>query len=162
MPASLHLLIVANGFRVVGLVLGIPALLLCLWLTADLARSKPDPSTQSGSDVDLQRDGIVGVVGVVAKVIFTPLGLIGQALEFVARIIDILAAMLAVAGACLFFTGRGLVLHAAWARILAGLMASGFLLVSLMAMTVLKRGAAFGLIPIGMAIYMLWTLIRRF
>jgi hypothetical protein len=41
----------------------------------------------------------------------------------------------ALAGACLFFTGRGLFLHSAWARIAAGVAASGFLLISFLALT---------------------------
>jgi hypothetical protein len=121
---SRHLLIVANGFRAVGLLLGIPSLLVCLWLTVlkiDLARPKPDPSAQSGSDINLGRDGIVGVVGVVATVIVKPLEFIGKGVDWVAGILDIVAAALTVAGACLFLTGRGLVLHATWARIAASL-----------------------------------------
>jgi hypothetical protein len=162
---SRHLLIVANGFRAVGLLLGIPSLLVCLCLTAvkiDLARSKPDPSAQSGSDINLRRDGIVGVVGVVATAIVKPLEFVGKGVDLVAGILDIVAAALTLAGACLFFTGRGLVLHATWARIAAGLGASGFLLISFLAMTALRRGVAFALIPIGVSIYMLWVLIRRF
>jgi hypothetical protein len=109
-----HLLIVANGFRAVGLLLGIPSLVVCLWLTAfkiDLARSKPDPSAQSGYDINLKRDGIVGVIEVVATVIVTPLELIGKAVDWLAGVFDILAAALTVAAACLFFTGRGLIQH---------------------------------------------------
>jgi hypothetical protein len=160
-----HLLIVANGFRGVGLLLGIPSLVVCLSLTAlkiDLARSRPDPSAQSGSDINIQRDGIVGAVAAVATVIVKPLEFIGKTVEWFAGIFDILAAALTVAAACLFFAGRGLILHATWARIAAGLAALGFLLISFLTMTSLRRGGAFALVPIGMSIYMLWVLIRRF
>jgi hypothetical protein len=162
---SRHLRIVANGFRAVGLLLGIPSLLVCLCLTAlkiDLARSKPVPSAQSGSDVNLKRDGIVGVVEVVATVIVKSLELVGKGVDWIAGILAIVAAALTLAGASLFLTGRGLVLHAAWARIAAGLAASGFLLISFLVMTALRRGAVFALIPIAVSIYMLWVLIRRF
>jgi hypothetical protein len=163
---SRHLLIVANGFRAVGLLLGIPSLLVCLVLTAvkiDYARSKPDPSAQSGSDINLKRDGVVGaVVGVAAIVIVKPLEFVGKFVGWAAGILDIVAAALTLAGVCLFFTGRGLAMHTTWARIAAGLGASGFLLISYLTMTALKRGAAFALIPIGASIYMLWVLIRRF
>ena len=146
-----------------GLLLGIPSLLVCLLLTAfkvDVARYKPDPSA---SDINLKRDGIVGVVsGTLATVIVRPLEFFGKFAGWVAGILDIVAAALTVAGVCLFFTGRGLALHATWARIAAGLGASGFLLISYLTMTALKRGAAFALIPIGVSIYMLWVLIRRF
>jgi hypothetical protein len=160
-----HLVIVGNGFRTVGLLLGIPSLLVCLCLTAvkiDLARSKPDPSAQSGSDVNLKRDGIVGVVGAVATVIVKTLEFIGKGVDWVLGILDIVAAALTLAGACLFFTGRGLVMHATWARIAAGLAASSLLLISFLAMIALRRAAAFALIPTGISIYMLWVLIRRY
>jgi hypothetical protein len=162
---SRHLLIVANGFRTVGLLLGIPSLLVCLWLTAlkiDLARPKPDPSAQSGSDINLKRDGIVGVIGIVATAIVKTLEFAGKGVGWVAGILDIVAGALTLAGASLFLTGRGLILHATWARIVAGLGTSGFLLISFLAMIALRRGAAFALIPIGVSIYMLWALIRRF
>ena len=146
-----------------GLLLGIPSLLVFLVLTAfkiDVARYKPDPSA---TDINLKRDGVVGAVsGVAAIVIVRPIEFVGKFLGWAAGILDIVAAALTLAGVCLFFTGRGLAMHATWARIMAGLGASGFLLISYLTMTALKRGAAFALIPIGVSIYMLWVLIRRF
>lgn len=138
---------------------------MCLWLTAlkfDVPRSKPDPSAQSGNDINLGRDGIVGVVGAVATAIVKPLEMFGKLADWIVDMLDILAVALTIAGAGLFFTGRGLVLHAAWARIIAGFGATGFLLISFLAMTALRRGAAFALLPIGLSIYTLWVLIRRF
>jgi hypothetical protein len=161
-----HLLIVANGFRAMGLILGVPSLLVFLSLTTlkiELALSKPNPSTQNQPPIDIGREGIVGVIRGVATIIVTPLELIVKGLDWVAGVVDIIAAVVAVVGACLFFTGRGLALHATWARIFAGLAASGCLLVSLLLMTALRRGAILvALIPIGLSIYMLWVLIRRF
>jgi hypothetical protein len=161
-----HLLIVANAFRTVGLLIGIPSLLVFLWLTAlklELAWLKPDPSVQSASEaVNIGRDGIVGIVVGIGTVIGKGFEFFGNAAGWIAGVFEIVAAAITLACACLFFTGRGLALHAAWARIAAGVTASGFLLISFMAMTALRRGAAFALIPIGVSIYMLWVLIRRF
>ena len=165
-PLNRHLLIVANAFRVVGFLVGIPSLLICLWLTAlkfQLFWLKPDKSIQtSGEAINIGRDGIVGIIVAGATVIGKGFELANSAAGWIAGILDIAAAILALAGACLFFTGRGLVLHAAWARIIAGVAASGILLISFLALTSLRRGAAFALIPIGISIYMLWALIRRF
>jgi len=161
-----HLLIVANGFRALGFLLGVPSLLACLWITwvlIDFASLKPDKSAQTSEEaINIGRDGIVGLIVAGAKVGVKGLELVGKASAWALRLIDVAAAALTLTGACLFFTGRGLVLHAAWARIIAGLAASGIFLISFLALTSLRRGAAFALIPIGVSIYMLWALIRRF
>jgi len=158
--------IVANGFRAVGLLLGIPSLLVFLWLTAlklELFWSKPDKAAQSGSEaINIGRDGIVGVVVALGTVIGKGFEFAGNAAGWVAGVLLVVAAALTLAGACLFFTGRGLILHAAWARIAAGMAALGFLLVSFLALTSLRRGGVFALIPVGAAAYMIWVLIRRF
>jgi hypothetical protein len=161
-----HLVIVANVFRAVGALLGIPSLLACLWITwllIELAWLKPDKATQSGFDaINTGRDGIFGIIGVGATAVLKAFEFLGDAATWALGILDIAAAALTLAGACLFFTGRGLFLHSAWARISAGVTASGFLLISFLALTSLRRGAPFALIPIGASIYMLWVLIRRF
>jgi hypothetical protein len=161
-----HLLIVANGFRVAGFLLGIPSLLVCLWLTwglIELAWLKPDKAALSGSQsIDIGRDGIVGIAVALATGVGKAFEFAGGATAFVMRMLDITAAALAVLGACLFFTGRGLFLHAAWARMIAGVAASGILLISFLALTSLRRGGTFALIPIGVSIYLLWVLVRRF
>jgi hypothetical protein len=160
---SRHLLIVANAFRAVGCLLGIPSLLAFLFLTAlklDLARLKADMSVESGSEG--VNNGIFGMIAAGAAVVAKGFGLIGGAVGWVAGILDIAAAVLTLVGVCVFFTGRGLVLHAAWARIAAIIASSGFLLISFLTMTSLRRGNAYALIPLALSIYMLWVLIRRF
>jgi hypothetical protein len=161
-----HVLIVANAFRAAGFLLGIPSLLVCLWLTAlklELAWLSPDKSVHSGGNaVNIGRDGIVGIVVGLGTVVGRGFEFFGNAVGWIAGILDVAAAALTLAGACLFFTGRGLVLHSAWARIAAGVAASVLLLISFMAMTALRRGAAFALIPSGVSLYILWVLIRRF
>ena len=161
-----HLLIIANGFRTVGFLLGVPSLLVCLWLTAlkvQLFLVKPDKS-QTGSDaINIGRDGIVGIITAGATVLAKGFEFMGDVAGWIAGVVDVAAFLLTLAGVFLFFTGRGLALHATWARIVAGFVASVFLIVSYFTMTALQRGAAvFALIPIGISIYMLWVLIRRF
>jgi hypothetical protein len=160
-----HLLIVANGFRVVGFVLGIPSLLVCLWLTwglIELAWLKPKPDPSGGQAINIGRDGIVAIVTAIATGMGKAFEFAGDAAAFAMRMVDVGAVALTVVGACLFLTGRGLILHAAWARIAAGVGASGILLISFLALTSLPRGGTFALIPIGVSMYMLWVLVRRF
>jgi hypothetical protein len=147
------------------MILGIPSLLVCVGLTAfkiDMGRSKPDPSAQSRGDVDLEGEGIVGLVHTVVAGIVTSLGFIAKGLDWAAGVLAIVAGALALSGASLFFTGRGLLLHQTWARVVASLATLGLLLISFLVMTSLRRGGAVAVIPIGMSVYMLWVLIRRF
>jgi hypothetical protein len=62
--------------------------------------------------------------------------------DWVTDLLDVVAFALTLAGTCLFCTGHGLVLHATWARVLAGLGATGSLVVSFLVMTALQGGAA--------------------
>ena len=141
-------------------------MLLCLWLTwglIELAWLKPDKAALSGSQaINIGRDGIIGIAVALATGVGKAFEFVGGATTFVMRMLDIAAATLAVVGAVLFFTGRGLFLHAVWARLVAGAAASGMLLVSFLALTSLRRGGTFALIPVGVSIYMLWVLVRRF
>jgi hypothetical protein len=158
-------MIVANGFRVVGFLLGVPSLLVCLWLTwglIELAWLKPKADLSGGQAINVGRDGIVGIVVALATGMGKAFEFAGDAAAFAMRIADVAAVALTVAGACLFFIGRGLLLHAGWARIAAGVGASGILLISFLALTSLRRAGTFALIPIGVSIYMLWVLVRRF
>jgi hypothetical protein len=141
-----QLVTVAIAFRAVGILLGIPSLFACLWLTAlklDLAAIKPDKSGQSDWDaINIGRDGILGVIAAIFTPIFKGFELFGNLLGWFAGVLDIVAAALTLAAVCLFFTGRGLAQHSEWARIAAVFAASGFLLISFLTMTALRRGAA--------------------
>lgn len=160
-----HLLIVANGFRVIGFLLGIPSLLVCLWLTwglIELAWLKPRPDPSGSQAINVRRDGIIGIVVGLATGMGKAFEFAGDVAAFAMRMVDVGAVALTAVGACLFLTGRGLMLHAAWARIAGGIGASGILLISFLALTSLPRGGTFALIPLGVSIYMLWVLARRF
>jgi hypothetical protein len=161
-----NLLIVANGFRIVGSLLGIPSLPFCLWLTwglIDIASVKPDKASLNSSDTtSIGRDGIIALVAGFAKGMGKAFEFATEATTFAMRILDVAAAALTLVGACLFLTGRGLIVHAAWARIVAGVGASGILLASFLTLTSLRRGGTFALIPMGLTIYVLWVLVRRF
>jgi hypothetical protein len=161
-----HLLIVANTFRIAGCVLGLPSLLVCLWLTAIWIQTTflmPKISEAGTPDINIQRDGIVGLLVLGGTMVGKAFQFAASAFTWIAGVVDIAAFALALIGAALFFTGRGLVGHATWARILAGVAAFAIFAVSFLAFTSIRRGPNFiALVPLSAAVYALWVLIRRF
>ena len=166
-----HLLIVANGFRAVGLLLAVPSLLVCLWITwiliqiALMKTGKPaaDSEALNMTAADISKYGLIGLLMLGAKAAVKSMELVSGLALWALRAIDVVAAILTLIGASSFLTGRGLILHAAWARIAAGLIASFFLLASFLALTSMRRGAnLIALAPIAVSLYMLWVLTRRF
>jgi hypothetical protein len=159
-----HLLIVANGFRAAGFLIGLPSLLLCLyagWIWIDVGVRAPDKVVTS--PVDIQRQGLVGLLIAGANVIGKGFELFVRASRLVLILISIVAVALTLVGASLFLLGRGLFHHALWARIVAEICASGALMISFLTLTSFRRGAVFlALIPLGISIYVLWVLIRKF
>jgi hypothetical protein len=161
-----HLLIVANGFRYAGIFLGIPALVACLCLTGlwiELAMVAPKPIPSGSPAINLQRDGIVAVVVAGGTLVAKAFQFLTEASSWVIGSLSIVAFVLTLIGVAAFFTGRGLYGHATWARIVAGVIASGFFVVSFLAFTSIRRGPNFfALLPLSVSIYALWVLIRRF
>ena len=162
-----HLVIVANAFRTAGLLIGTPSLLAFLWLAVlwvQLWWLKPDRSVHDAAPtVNIQRDGLVGLLVAGATVVGKGLEFASNVATWVLGALSVAAAVLTVAGVTLFFTGRGLFAHAAWARVFAGLASALVLVVSFLVLTSLRRSsAAVALIPLGLSGYALWVLIRRF
>ena len=119
-----HLLIVATGFRLAGLLLALASIaaLVDLADTALVMRRIPPPET--GAPLD------IGTYGLVALIVNTARGA-DYLLHALAGVASFMLVMLAVAavltlllGALLFLTGRGIGHHAAWARTMAMLLSS--------------------------------------
>ena len=122
----------------------------------------PDKGVTS-APVDIQRQGLVGLLIAGANVIGKGFELFGKASRLVLSLISIAAVALTLLGASLFLLGRGLFHHALWARIVAEICASGALMISFLTLTSFRRGVVFlALIPLGISIYVLWVLIRKF
>jgi hypothetical protein len=158
-----HLLIVATGFRVAGLLLAVASItaLIDLADTALVMRRMPPPET--GAPLD------IGTYGLVALIVNAARGAddLLHALAGVASVILVLLAVAALLtlllGALLFLTGRGIGHHAAWARITAILLSAGLALMSCAVMAVMRRDhVPFAALPIGLSLYTLWVLIWRF
>jgi len=63
----------------------------------------------------------------------------------------------------LYFTGRGVGQHALWARVMAMLLTTGFLVFSIGITSILRRNLApLACLPIGLSLDTLWVLCWRF
>jgi hypothetical protein len=158
-----HLLIVAIGFRVAGLLLALASIaaLADFADTAWVMRQMPPPDTSAA--LDLQTYGLVALIANAAR----GAGYVLHALSGVLSIILVALAITAVFGllfgVLLYLTGRGIGQHAVWARIMAMLISAGLALISCAVMLVMRRDhAPFAVLPIGVSLYTLWVLIWRF
>jgi hypothetical protein len=164
-----HLKIVAGEFRVAGLLLGIPsaaALAYLLYAIIDL-RSTPAPPPDHSSYLEVGKYGLVGLLnnGVkgIGAVFGKPLEMAAQAAMWVIVALAIASLVAALFAVLLYFIGRGIGHRAMWARIFGIVLTSGFLLVSILALTSLRRDLApIAVLPIGLSLYTLWVLGWRF
>jgi hypothetical protein len=164
-----HLKIIAGEFRVAGLLLGIPsavALMGLVYTIVDL-RSTPAPPPDHSSYLDVSKYGLVGLLNNGAKgigaVFGKPFEMAAQAAMWVIVALAIASLVAALFAVLLYFIGRGIGHRATWARILGIVLTSGFLLVSIMALTSLRRDLApIAALPIGLSLYTLWVLGWRF
>ena len=80
-----------------------------------------------------------------------------------AGILALLSLSLTLLGVMLFYTGRGLIGHALWARISGGVFAIGMLALSCVGVLGLHRAGAFvSLLVACAAVYAMWVLGWRF
>ena len=158
-----HLLIVAIGFRLAGMLLAIASITTLVDVADTWFELRRLPPPETGQPLDIKTYGIVGllhnaargfVYGVHAMAGFFNILLIALA---VAATFGLLAALL------LYLTGSAIGRHAVWARIVAILTASLLALASCAIMMVVRRDhAPFAALPIGLSFYALWVLIWRF
>lgn len=158
-----HVSIVATAFRVAGVALGLPALiaLVCLlwaWISVHSGASAPDQTSTS-----ISRDGLVGLLMAGVRVLTKGFGAFAAMTSWAIAILAVLALTATLMSVLLFFTGRGLAIHAAWARIVGILLSFGLLASALGMLLFVRRPLAFvAAAPLGASVYCLWVLIRRF
>jgi hypothetical protein len=166
---STHLRIVAGAFRIVGLLLGIPsiaALGVEAYVAIDLG-SLPAPPPDNSDYLDVGTYGLVGLLANAGKAVGTGLGkilgLLSSAAPWVIGALAIASLALALVALLLYITGRGIRRRATWARIVGGVLTTGFVLISLRTLTVLPRDLL--ILPcliIALSLYTLWVLLRRY
>jgi hypothetical protein len=158
-----HLLILATGFRLAGLLLAVASIaaLIDLADTAVLMRRAPPPDTSAPLDIGTY--GLVALLSNAARGAGYVLHALAAAASILLVILAVAAAVALLFGTLLYLTGRGLGQHATWARIIAMLISAGLALSSFAIMTIMRRDhAAFAALPIGLSLYALWVLIWRF
>lgn len=155
-----HLSILANLLRLIGAAVTLPALGVLAYSCWFLLSSQPH-TAPAGTDA---QDGLVWLMTLGARAVGSVFDLANQATRWLAEIVSTVALSVSLFGAGLFFTGRGLLRHATWARILAGVLVFGVLALSLGAILLLgSRGAAVVFAPaVGFCVYSLWVLALRF
>jgi hypothetical protein len=158
-----HLLIVAVGFRLAGILLGLASIaaLVDLTDTALLLRRTPPP--EAGPPLDVKTYGLVGLLHNAARGIGFGLHALAGFLSILVMIMLAAAVLALLLALLLYLTGRGIGQHATWARIVAILLSLSLSLASCAIMAVMRRDhAAFATLPIGVSLYALWVLIWRF
>ena len=160
-----HLLIVATAFRVAGLMMIVASILALVDLgnTALVTRNIP-PDTSKPLDIGTY--GLIALLHNTARgFAWAMRGLIGIA-NVILIVLAIAAVIILLLGVLVYFTGRGIGLHADWARILATLISAGLALLSSFVMVALinvrRELAPFAALPVGFSLYCLWVLIWRF
>jgi hypothetical protein len=157
-----HLLIVAGGFYVAASAIALPALPGFLYFGLGAVRLRmltPAPSTAASTSPD----AMIGMIEMFARILGSLFRFAGAAGQWMMTALAALFFLALLVAGTLFFTGRGLQVHAGWARVLATLLLSGMLLVSLGGMLSLRRGLFPALAPMAAAcIYAIWVMLRRF
>jgi hypothetical protein len=158
-----HRLIVATGYRVAGLALGVPAFLSFMCLTAftfDLHQlAAPDRSPY----LDIHTYGLVGLLTNGAQAFSQIVAFLAGLGAWVAAALAILSLSATLFSVVVYLTGGGVGRRATWARILASLLSLGLFLVAVGALLTFHRDAALIACPlIGAALYSLWVLGWKF
>jgi len=159
-----HIIFLANQFYAVAAVLGIPSLVITLLYAGYRIQLWLAPSSTASSfgkvsnpdAVLLVLEGITRAVGSLAAV--------WRFVEkFVFGGIAIVACVVLAIALALFFVGRGLQGHQDWARLMAGLVMTGLVLVAVLSVTSIRGPwvlLSFGVTAVGL--YNLWALWRGF
>jgi hypothetical protein len=158
-----HFLIVANGFRASGVVIGAASLLALADLaeTALLMRKIPPPD--KSAPLDIGTYGLVGLLSNAARGVDHVLHALAGVASFILTIIAIASVLALALGVLLYLVGRGIIHHATWARVLAILMSAALLFASCAIAAVMRRdNAPFAAFPIAASLYALWVMIWRF
>jgi hypothetical protein len=158
-----HLLIVAIGFRLAGMLLAVASITTLVDVADTWFEIRRMPTPEIGPPLDLKTYGLVGLLHNAARGF-------GYGVHAMAGLFSILLVVLAVTATfgllvavLLYLTGSGIGRHAIWARIVAILTAALLALASCAVMAVMRRDhAPFAALPIGLSLYTLWVLIWRF
>ena len=149
--------------------LGVPsiaAFVALIYTVIDL-RSMPALPPDNSQYLDIDKYGLVGLlnnaVKAIGDVIGTPLALAAGVAMWLLVALAIAALFAALFAVLLYLVGRGVKHRATWARFVGIILTTGLLLISILALTSLRRDLApIAVLPVGLSLYTLWVLGWRF
>ena len=158
-----HRVIVARGFRIVGLVTAIPSSLMAIAMGVAAFMATPSAAQQRPDYLSVTQYGLVGLLSNAMTGAGEVLSLLNGLAAVILVLVAVLALIAALFGVLLYVVGRGLHASARWARFVAAAMMLVVLLNSVPALSVL-RGVAWLVAVIApvAAIYVLWVLKARY
>ena len=157
-----HRLIVAQGFRVAGWVIGLPSALAAIGLGVGAAVLGARPAAPSQM-LNVGDYGLVGLLSNAATGLVGVLSFLGGVAAWVMGVLAVAALLAALFAALLYAVGRGLRVSAGWARVVGIALTTVLMLNGLFALLMLQDAARLAVVVILAALaYALWTLGWRF
>jgi hypothetical protein len=156
--------IVAYGFRILGLLMGVPSFLVLLDLVVNLFVLKtPAPQPDNSAPLDVQKYGIVALLDYGARGMGAMFGAFAAMAEWVAQLVVVALFFVVLFALLLYFTGRGIAHHATWARVMGIAICMLVLIGWTSALSVLSReGIAVACVGIAVSLYTIWVLGWRY
>jgi hypothetical protein len=165
-PLNRQLSIVANVLRILGVLVGVPSLAALAVVVPDVVFLHRAVAMGGSHNLDIQKYGLVALLANAANGVGSVLGFFAGVGSWVLTVLSVVLFALVLLATALYFTGAGLARRAAWARIVAGLIFAGTLLVCtpVLVFTLTSRPAlgVIPAVPVGASVYALWVLVRRF
>jgi len=155
----MHRDIVAWGFRIWGLVLGLPSLVGLVLILAERLTDAGGKTTD-GEYLDVGTYGITGLIANGAKGVGRAFDWLGGIASWVEGALAVVLGVLVVAGAVLFFIGRGIARHTSGAGTFGIVLSVIFALVWAVVLLSVNRNAAMAVPALGLAmsLYAVWVL----
>ena len=155
--------IVATEFRLTGLLLAIVSLaaLADFGRTAFLLRNAP--LADNSPPLDIGKYGLIGLLTNSVQVAGRAVHTLSFAAGWVLAAMAVVAFVLFLLGALIYFTGSGISRQKSWARVVGVLLSLSLALVTISALFVVDRGAIPVMaVPAVLSLYTLWALIWRY
>lgn len=151
------------GFRAVGLMLGVPSLLLLLDISVNLIALNFRPAPATAHFLDVGKYGLVGLLSNGAEVVGKVFEGFSTVASWVMTMVAVVMLVVVTFAVTIYVTGTGIKNHAKWAKVVAILFSIGMLGISLIALIILPRDwIPVPCIGVGVSLYSLWVLGWKF
>lgn len=159
-----HRSIVALGFKVSGLIVGVPAVAASVFLTIEAISLHRAAAPDGAHLISVRTYGLIGLMNDAAVGIDRVFGVLAGLAAWLLAGLAVVALFVALWAGLLYLVGRGVGRRALWARIVGGVFALILALANLLALTSLpdEKMDLPPLLLLGVGLYTLWTLIWRF